>query len=46
METATGDIRAAEFTLGDKGDSSILRHLLDQIPAAERIGTRDRRWRH
>ena len=39
METATGDIRAAEFTSGDKGDSPILPHLLDQIPAAEQIGT-------
>ena len=39
METATGDIRAAEFTSGDKGDSPSLSHLLDQIPAAEQTGT-------
>ena len=39
METATGDIRAAEFTSGDKGHSPSLSHLLDQIPAAEQIGT-------
>ncbi len=39
METATGDLRAAEFTSGDKGDSPSLPHLLDQIPAAEQIGT-------
>lgn len=29
MDTATGDIRAVEFTSSDKGDSPILPHLLD-----------------
>ncbi|MDQ7776923.1 MAG: transposase [Paracoccus aminovorans] len=35
----TGDICAAEFTSSDKGDSSVLPHLLDQIPSDEQIGT-------
>lgn len=39
MDTATGDIRAVEFTSSDKGDSPVLPHLLDQIPADEQIGT-------
>jgi hypothetical protein len=39
MDTATGDIRAVEFTSSDKGDSPILPHLLDQIPPNELIGT-------
>ncbi len=39
MDTATGDIRAVEFTSSDKGDSPVLPHLLDQIPPDEQIGT-------
>lgn len=39
MDTATGDIRAVEFTSSDKGDSPVLPHLLDQIPPDEHIGT-------
>ncbi|QRZ12841.1 IS5 family transposase [Paracoccus methylovorus] len=39
MDTATGDIRAVEFTSSDKGDSPILPHLLEQIQPAEQIGT-------
>ena len=39
MDTATGDIRAVEFTSSDKGDSPILPHLLDRIPPDEQIGT-------
>ena len=39
MDTATGDIRAVEFTSSDKGDSPVLPHLLDQIPLDEQIGT-------
>ncbi|QFG37683.1 DDE family transposase [Paracoccus pantotrophus] len=39
MDTATGDIRAVEFTSSDKGDSPILPHLLDQIPPDEQIDT-------
>jgi hypothetical protein len=39
MDTATGDIRAVEFTSSNKGDSPMLPHLLDQIPAEEQIGT-------
>ena len=38
MDTATGDIRAVEFTSSDKGDSPVLPHLLDQIPPDEPIG--------
>ncbi len=39
MGTATGDIRAVEFTSSDNGDSPILPHLLRQLPPDERIGT-------
>ncbi len=39
MDTATGDIRAVEFTSSDHGDSPVLPHLLDQIPPDEQIGT-------
>jgi hypothetical protein len=39
MDTATGDIRAVEFTSSDKGDSPVLPHLLDQIPPDEQLGT-------
>lgn len=39
MDTATGDIRAVEFTSSDKGDSPVLPHLLDQIPPDEKIDT-------
>lgn len=39
MDTATGDIRAVEFTSSDKGDSPVLPHLLDQFHADEQIGT-------
>jgi len=39
MDTATGDIRAVEFTSSDQGDSPVLPHLLDQIPPDEQIGT-------
>lgn len=39
MDTATGDIRAVEFTPGREGDSPVLPDLLDQIPPDEQIGT-------
>jgi len=39
MDTATGDIRAVEFTSSDKGDSPVLPHLLEQIPHDEQIGS-------
>lgn len=39
MDTATGDIRAVEFTSSRQGDSPILPELLSQIPAAEDIET-------
>lgn len=39
MDTATGDIRAVEFTSSREGDSPILPDLLDQIPPDEDIGT-------
>lgn len=39
MDTATGDIRAVEFTSSRDGDSPVLPDLLDQIPADEQIGT-------
>ena len=39
MDTATGDIRAVEFTSSRDGDSPVLPDLLDQIPPAEQIGT-------
>ena len=37
MDTATGDIRAVEFTSSHEGDSALLPDLLAQIPAAEGI---------
>ncbi|TRW91448.1 IS5 family transposase [Paracoccus sp. M683] len=39
MDTATGDIRAVEFTSSREGDSPVLPELLDQIPPDEDIGT-------
>lgn len=39
MDTATGDIRAAEITLSEKADSPVLPHLLEQTPDDEQIGT-------
>lgn len=39
MDTATGDIRAVEFTSSREGDSPVLPDLLDQIPQDEQIGT-------
>ena len=39
MDTATGDIRAVEFTSSREGDSPVLPGLLDQIPPDEQIGT-------
>ena len=39
MDTATGDIRAVEFTSSREGDSPLLPDLLDQIPSDEQIGT-------
>ena len=39
MDTATGDIRAVEFTSSREGDSLVLRDLLDRIPADEQVGT-------
>lgn len=39
MDTATGDIRAVEFTSSRQGDSLILPELLSQIPAGEDIET-------
>lgn len=39
MDTATGDIRAVEFTSSRQGDSPILPELLAQIAAAEDIET-------
>ena len=39
MDTATGDIRAVEFTSSREGDSPVLPELLAQIPADEEIGT-------
>lgn len=39
MDTATGDIRAVEFTSSRHGDSPVLPDLLDQIPPDEQIGT-------
>ncbi|GGF81801.1 IS5 family transposase [Paracoccus acridae] len=39
MDTATGDIRAVEFTSRREGDSPVLPGLLDQIPPTEQIGT-------
>jgi IS5 family transposase len=39
MDTATSDIRTAEFTPSRDGDSPVLPDLLSQIPEAEQIGT-------
>jgi len=39
MDTATGDIRALEFTSSRQGDSPILPELLSQIPTGEDIET-------
>ena len=39
MDPATGDIRAAEFTSGEKGDSPIMPVLPHQIPEDEQIST-------
>lgn len=39
MDTATGDIRAVEFTSSRQGDSPILPELLSQIPSNEEIET-------
>lgn len=39
MDTATGDIRAVEFTSSRQGDSPILPELLSQISATETIET-------
>ena len=39
MDTATGDIRAVEFTSSREGDSGLLPDLLTQIPEREGIET-------
>ncbi|WP_413874768.1 IS5 family transposase [Albidovulum sp.] len=39
MDTATGDIRAVEFTPGREGDSPVLPDLLDQVPPDEQIAS-------
>ncbi len=39
MDTATGDIRAVEFTSSREGDSPVLPGLLAQIPPEQLIGT-------
>ena len=39
MDTATGDVRAVEFTSSCEGDSPVLPSLLAQIPADQAIGT-------
>ena len=39
MDTATGDIRAVEFTSSRHGDSPILPKLLSQIPVADALET-------
>ena len=39
MDTATGDIRAVEFTSSREGDSPVLPDLLAQIPPDQAIGT-------
>lgn len=39
MDTATGDIRAVEFTSSREGDSPVLPDLLKQIPPEELVGT-------
>ncbi len=39
MDTATGDIRAVEFTSSREGDSPVLPDLLSQVPPDEQLGT-------
>ena len=39
MDTATGDIRAVEFTSSQTGDSPVLPDLLAQVPPDQAIGT-------
>ena len=39
IDTATGDIRAVEFTSSRESDSPVLPGLLDQIPSDEQVGT-------
>lgn len=39
MDTATGDVRAVEFTSSREGDSPVLPGLLAQIPSDQPIGT-------
>jgi len=39
MDTATGDVRAVEFTSSREGDSPVLPDLLAQIPADQPIAT-------
>jgi hypothetical protein len=39
MDTASGDIRAVEFTSSREGDSPVLLDLLAQIPSDQPIGT-------
>ena len=39
MDTATGDIRAVEFTSSQTGDSPVLPDLLAQIPVDPATGT-------
>lgn len=39
MDTATGDIRAVEFTSSREGDSPVLPDILEQIPPDQEIGT-------
>lgn len=39
VDTATGDIRAVNFTLCGEGDSPLLPDLSNLIPAVEPIGT-------
>lgn len=38
MDTATGDIRAVEFTSSREGDSPVLPDLLDPTPEDQEIG--------
>lgn len=46
MDSATGNIRAVEFTSSRKGKSPVLSQFLDQIPVGQKIGRhRYRRWR-
>lgn len=39
MDTATGDIRAVEFTSSREGDSPVLPSLLAQLPSDQPLGT-------